>query len=194
MICIRRRYGLSAAPLSAVMSSPSKRIVPAVGSMRRRSRRPTVVLPQPDSPTRPSVSPRRISKLTPSTAWTMADRPLQDAAADREVLDEVAHLDQRRPAAGRRGPSARVRLPARHGDPSTAPAAAPAPAGVGAAAARRRRRGRASSGRRGPGRSGRSSGWTSRRDARRPPRPGPRSAARTGSPPAGRSGWARCPG
>ena len=30
--------------------------------------RPVVVLPQPDSPTRPSVSPRRRVKLTPSTA------------------------------------------------------------------------------------------------------------------------------
>ena len=71
MICIRRRYGFSAAPLSAVSSSPSNRIEPAVGSMRRRISRPTVVLPQPDSPTSPSVSPRRISKLTPSTAWTI---------------------------------------------------------------------------------------------------------------------------
>src|SRR5262245_38726071 len=34
--------------------------------------RPTVLLPQPDSPTRPSVSPLRRSKLTPSTARTSA--------------------------------------------------------------------------------------------------------------------------
>ncbi len=32
--------------------------------------RPVVDLPQPDSPTRPSVSPRRTSKLRPSTART----------------------------------------------------------------------------------------------------------------------------
>src|SRR5690606_12723813 len=32
--------------------------------------RPAVDLPQPDSPTRPSVSPRITSKLTPSTAFT----------------------------------------------------------------------------------------------------------------------------
>ena len=54
-----------------------------------------MVLPQPDSPTRPRVSPRWISKLTPSTAWTRADRSLHDAAADREVLHQVADLDER---------------------------------------------------------------------------------------------------
>src|SRR2546425_11659665 len=34
--------------------------------------RPTVLLPQPDSPTRPRVSPSCRSKLTPSTARTSA--------------------------------------------------------------------------------------------------------------------------
>ena len=38
---------------------PSKRIVPAVGSSSRSIRRAVVDLPQPDSPTMPSVSPRR---------------------------------------------------------------------------------------------------------------------------------------
>src|SRR5438067_6868091 len=37
--------------------------------------RPVVVLPQPDSPTRPSVSPRRIEKLTSSTARTRPEGP-----------------------------------------------------------------------------------------------------------------------
>ena len=83
------------------MSVPSKLIVPAVGSMRRRSSRPTVVLPQPDSPTRPSVSPRRISKLDAVDGLDRPDRALQDAALDREVLDEVADLDERRPVRGR---------------------------------------------------------------------------------------------
>src|SRR3990172_7026858 len=32
--------------------------------------RPVVVFPHPDSPTSPRVSPRRIEKLTPATAWT----------------------------------------------------------------------------------------------------------------------------
>ena len=50
------------------MSSPSTTILPSVGSSSFNSVRPTVDLPQPLSPTRPSVSPRRISNETPSTA------------------------------------------------------------------------------------------------------------------------------
>src|SRR5947207_5344551 len=46
-------------------------MLPAVGSIRRNTVRPTVDLPQPDSPTRPSVSPASIVKLTPSTANTV---------------------------------------------------------------------------------------------------------------------------
>src|SRR3989304_8148799 len=45
-------------------------ISPAVGSISRRMHRPTVVLPRPDSPTRPYVSPSLISRSTPSTALT----------------------------------------------------------------------------------------------------------------------------
>ena len=51
-----------------VTSSPLNLNVPPVGSYRCRSVRPTVVLPQPDSPTRPSVSPGLMLKETPSTA------------------------------------------------------------------------------------------------------------------------------
>ena len=40
--------------------------------------RASVDLPQPVSPTRPRVSPRRTSRLTPSTAWTT---PARRAAA-----------------------------------------------------------------------------------------------------------------
>src|SRR3984957_205153 len=53
------------------MSRPSSRMVPAVGSIRRSTVRPTVDLPQPDSPTRPSVSRGAIAKETPSTASTL---------------------------------------------------------------------------------------------------------------------------
>src|SRR5207302_4592511 len=38
----------------------------------RITARPRVDLPQPDSPTRPTVSPVLISRSTPSTAWTWA--------------------------------------------------------------------------------------------------------------------------
>ena len=47
--------------------------------------RPVVDLPQPDSPTRPSVSPSSTSKLTSDTAWTL--RPPPGGELDDEVLD-----------------------------------------------------------------------------------------------------------
>src|SRR6202142_307377 len=53
------------------MSRPSILMLPPVGSMSRNMVRPTVDLPQPDSPTRPSVSPGAIEKLMPSTANTV---------------------------------------------------------------------------------------------------------------------------
>lgn len=70
MICISRWRRLSVAPEAAKTSVPSKVTLPPVAGMRRRSVRPTVVLPQPDSPTRPRVSPRSMWKETSSTALT----------------------------------------------------------------------------------------------------------------------------
>src|SRR6266508_1739776 len=46
-------------------------ISPSVGSKARRIVRPAVVLPEPLSPTNPSVSPWRICRLMPSTAFTV---------------------------------------------------------------------------------------------------------------------------
>ena len=67
----RRRWRLQAQiARRASRSTPSRRIEPSRGSMMRTIARPTVVLPNPDSPTSPSVSPRLIVRLTPSTAWT----------------------------------------------------------------------------------------------------------------------------
>ena len=56
--------------------------------------RPTVVLPQPDSPTRPSVSPSLMVKLTSSTACTQATTRCNKPAAHREILDQVLDLDK----------------------------------------------------------------------------------------------------
>src|SRR5207244_11959878 len=67
-ICIRWRVAQSLGGDSATRSWPSKRMLPADGSMSLKISRPVVDLPQPDSPTRPSTSPRSIVKLTPSTA------------------------------------------------------------------------------------------------------------------------------
>ena len=92
------------------MSVPSNRMEPAVGSIRRRISRPTVVLPQPDSPTRPRLSPRLILRSTPSTAFTCGHRALEDAALDREVLDQAADLDERL-VVHRRGSMARTVAP-----------------------------------------------------------------------------------
>src|SRR5690349_6173230 len=52
------------------MSSPLNAILPAVGSISLIAVRPSVDLPQPDSPTSPRVSPVLISRSTPSTACT----------------------------------------------------------------------------------------------------------------------------
>ena len=81
IICSSRRYGLSSRCESVVMSSPPKRSVPLVGSSSLTRSRPSVDLPQPDSPTIPSVSPRRTSSETPSTAWTTSDEPRFNARA-----------------------------------------------------------------------------------------------------------------
>src|SRR5262245_4722770 len=53
------------------MLRPSNSMRPAVGSSAASTSFDVVVLPQPDSPTSPSVSPAPIVKLIPSTALTM---------------------------------------------------------------------------------------------------------------------------
>ena len=53
--------------LSPWIGLPRNTIGPCEETSRRMAR-PSVVLPDPDSPTTPSVSPRRRSMLTPSTA------------------------------------------------------------------------------------------------------------------------------
>ena len=71
VISVRRRRIFER--LYFVMSLPSKMILPEVGSISFKIARPVVDLPQPDSPTMPSVLPCSIWKLTPSTACS---RPL----------------------------------------------------------------------------------------------------------------------
>ena len=61
-ICISRRSGSICLAAGVVMSSPRKRIAPSVASIRRMIARDSVVLPQPDSPTSPSVSPSAIDE------------------------------------------------------------------------------------------------------------------------------------
>ena len=69
-IWMRLRIGSLANCLAGIapMSSPSNMIVPSVLSIRRMTMVEVVDLPQPDSPTRPTLSPRLTVKLMPSTA------------------------------------------------------------------------------------------------------------------------------
>src|SRR6266852_3386667 len=57
------------------MFRPSNPMVPLVTSSAARTSFAVVVLPQPDSPTRPRVSPRLTVKLMPSTALTQPRPP-----------------------------------------------------------------------------------------------------------------------
>src|SRR2546423_416354 len=67
---MRRRSPRSSRPPSVSTFNPSIVTRPASGSISRRMVRPTVDLPHPDSPTRPSVWPAGIAKETSSTART----------------------------------------------------------------------------------------------------------------------------
>src|SRR5712691_2684272 len=71
-ICMLRRSAFRRGPVSVCTSTPSNVTVPASGSVRPRMRRAVVDLPQPDSPTMPSVVPASTVKETLSTAETYA--------------------------------------------------------------------------------------------------------------------------
>src|SRR2546427_449115 len=73
--CTLRRWSRSAVPVSSARLRPSNSMAPAVGASAASTSFEVVVLPHPDSPTRPSVSPALIVKLIPSTALT-TPRPL----------------------------------------------------------------------------------------------------------------------
>ncbi len=69
-IWMRRRTRRSSLPESVARSRPSNSTLPAVGGSSARSSRASVDLPEPDSPTIPSVSPFCSSRLTSVTACT----------------------------------------------------------------------------------------------------------------------------
>ena len=75
------------------MSRPSKTILPAVGSTRRTTARPVVVLPQPDSPTRPTVSPRSHGQVDAVDRTHHVSEP--KPPRDREVLGQPLDDQQR---------------------------------------------------------------------------------------------------
>ena len=112
-ICMRRRSGRIAAAVASAISCPAKRIDPAVGSWMRTMRRAKVDLPQPDSPTRPTVSPAATSRSTPSTARTTFAGAEEAVARQREMLDQAAHRQQRLGGFGGSRSAARRRARAR---------------------------------------------------------------------------------
>src|SRR5690349_21003999 len=97
IICISRRRSFRARVLRWAISSPLNLIEPEVGAMSRNSSRAVVDLPQPDSPTRPSVSPRRTSNEMPSTA-PVPGRPRRwrEHRSCRALLDDVVAGRRRR--------------------------------------------------------------------------------------------------
>jgi hypothetical protein len=68
IICTRGRTCLSARPESAVMFCSLTKMAPSLIGTRRMMALPSVDFPQPDSPTRPTVSRASTSKLTSFTA------------------------------------------------------------------------------------------------------------------------------
>src|SRR6266568_3180568 len=74
MICSLRLSSRMRALPAVTTFSPLKTILPSSGSTRRRTARPAVDLPQPDSPTRPKASPSRTVNEMPSSARTVTVR------------------------------------------------------------------------------------------------------------------------
>ena len=70
---------------------PRKTIGPS-DEISRSMARPSVVLPEPDSPTTPTVSPSRTAIETPSTAFTWPTVRLKKPLLDREPDLEVVGL------------------------------------------------------------------------------------------------------
>ena len=104
-------------PRAVVTSCPSTRTRPLVGWASRSSIRATVVLPDPDSPTSPRVSPRATLRLTSSTARNAVLPPaasgtwksLTRCSAWRTTSPAVRGPSQARtPVAGRRAAAARL--------------------------------------------------------------------------------------
>src|ERR1035438_1977744 len=80
-ICIARR---SSVARLAPSSRPSKRTTPEVGAIRPAMHFAMVVLPHPDSPTRPRTSPSAIRSVTSSTArsaWPCSERNVTDRSS-----------------------------------------------------------------------------------------------------------------
>ena len=108
-IWMRLRSGSRAKALGGIapMSSPSNTMRPEVGSSSRITIIEVVDLPQPDSPTRPTLSPWPTVKLMPSTAR-------KSSASDRRLArEQLAERRRSRPGADIPSPAFRRRAAAR---------------------------------------------------------------------------------
>src|SRR5262245_32384874 len=94
------------------MLRPSNSMAPPVGSSAARMSLEVVVLPQPDSPTRPRVSPLLIVKLMPSTALTYPR-----ALPNRPPPTGKCFLRSRTSSSGSPTASSLGREPAARGEP-----------------------------------------------------------------------------
>ena len=96
----RRKSGRRLRP-SVVTAWPSKVTVPAASGSRPTAARASVDLPQPDSPTSPTISPRATVRSTPSTArrrWPR--RPYSTATPDRVRGPVSTHAQSARSGSG----------------------------------------------------------------------------------------------
>ncbi len=116
------------------MSTPSSEIVPELGGSRPSSMRARVDLPQPDSPTMPSTSPRCNRQVDAIDG--VQDAPgLEEAAADGEVAGQVAWACDQQRAVRRLHGSCAAAVHTRHLVEDAAPAALSPASGIGAAQA-----------------------------------------------------------
>src|SRR6478609_8055708 len=84
----RRRGGTMMPSAGEDTTRPAIRIEPALGCSRPATQRSVVVLPQPEGPSRTTISPAGTAKLTPSTAG----RPIANCLC-RLVTSSVAVMN-----------------------------------------------------------------------------------------------------
>ena len=120
-ICILRRNCAQLAR-SGRVARPARRTAPSPTSARAGAARsrPVVDLPQPDSPTSPSVSPRLDREADAGTRPGPRRPASEQAGADREVLDQVARPRAAARRRLRRGVRGSVIGAHRHDAPSPA--------------------------------------------------------------------------
>src|SRR6478672_12895559 len=79
MPMLRRRGGTKTPASGEVTTRPPILIVPPVGCSRPATQRSVVVLPQPEGPSRTTISPAGTTKLTPSIAGRPTENCLRSS-------------------------------------------------------------------------------------------------------------------